>query len=193
MTEQQHLSFALNTGLAHRWREREPTHQKKTERWNGISSLVSHILDQIPAEDRALMTVESWWQMTEAESGRSLEQTFDTDLSIDNDLEKLLNVLLLRSSEPPCNLHGLRAARAIEEAISRKAGYEAKALGQRAQIQDRASTNGGRFLLARSRFCQDRRDRMPNPAHTASTRSNVAHFRFHLVPVDPPSSHHQLR
>ncbi|PTE06576.1 hypothetical protein [Mesorhizobium helmanticense] len=131
LTEQQHLSFALNTRLADRWREWEGTHQKKTERRNSISSVVSHILDRIPTEDRASMTVESWWQMTETGSGRPPEQTFDTDTSIDNDLAKILNVLLLRSSEAPRNLHGLPAARAIEEAISRKTEAEAKANAKR--------------------------------------------------------------
>ncbi|RWB39793.1 MAG: hypothetical protein EOQ46_26545 [Mesorhizobium sp.] len=111
LTEQQHLSFALNTGLADRWREWEGTHQKKTQRRNSISSVVSHILDRIPAEDRASMTVESWWQMTETGHGRRREQTFGTDTSIDNDLEELLDVLLQRSSTSPRDLHGLPAAR----------------------------------------------------------------------------------
>ncbi|MER9307624.1 hypothetical protein [Mesorhizobium sp. M0496] len=132
LTEQQHLSFALNTSLADRWREWEGTHQKKTQRRNSISSVVSQILDRIPAEDRASMTAESWWQMTETGNGRPREQTFGTDTSIDDDLEELLDVLLQRSSISPRDLHGLPAARAIEEAISRKTETEVKANAKRA-------------------------------------------------------------
>lgn len=132
LIEQQHLSFALNIRLADRWREWEGAHQKKTQRRNSISSVVSQILDRIPAEDRASMTVESWWQMIETGNGRPREQTFDTDTSIDNDLEELLDVLLQRSSTSPRDLHGLPAARAIEEAISRKTETEAKAKAKRA-------------------------------------------------------------
>ncbi|AZO68024.1 hypothetical protein [Mesorhizobium sp. M6A.T.Cr.TU.016.01.1.1] len=132
LIEQQHLSFALNTKLADRWRKWEGAHRKKTQRRNSISSVVSQILDRIPAEDRASMTVESWWQMTEMVNGRPREQTFDTDTSIDNDLKELLDVLLQRSSTSPRDLHGLPAARAIEAAISRKTETEAKANAKRA-------------------------------------------------------------
>jgi LmbE family N-acetylglucosaminyl deacetylase len=132
VTEQQHLSFALKTGLTDRWRERALTEQKKNERRNGISSLVARILERIPAEDCASMTVESWWQMSEIESGRPRKETFETDTSIDDDLEGILEVLLLRSSASPHNLHGLPAGRAIEEAISRRAENEAKAKAKRA-------------------------------------------------------------
>lgn len=132
LIEQQHLSFALNARLADRWREWEGTQQKKTQRRNSISSVVSQILDRIPAEHRASMTVESWWQMTDPGNGRPREQTFDADTSIDNDLEELLDVLLQRSGTSPHDLHGLPAARAIEEAISRKTETEANANAKRA-------------------------------------------------------------
>ncbi|MER9578652.1 hypothetical protein NKI78_23920 [Mesorhizobium sp. M0400] len=132
LTEQQHLSFALKTGLAERWRDWEVTEQRKNDRRNSISNLVSRILEWIPDEDRALMTVGSWWQMTETESGRPRNETFETDTSIDNDLERLLEVLDLRSSIPPRNLHGLPAKRAIKEAISLRVENEAKAEAQHA-------------------------------------------------------------
>lgn len=132
LTEQQHFSFALRTGLAERWRDWEVTDQKKTERRNSISSLVSRILERVSGEDRASMTVESWWKTTETESGRPRDETFKTDASMDNDLERLLEVLDLLSSAPPRDLHGLPAARAIEDAISRRAANEAKAAAKRA-------------------------------------------------------------
>jgi hypothetical protein len=101
MTDQQHLSFALKTGLAERWRDWEETEQKRIERRNSISNLVSRILERVPDEDRASMTVDSWWKTTETESGRPRNETLETATSIDNDLERLLEVLDLRSSAPP--------------------------------------------------------------------------------------------
>jgi hypothetical protein len=92
--------------------------QKRAERRNSISSLVSRILERVPDEDRASMTVDSWWKTTEAESGRPRDETFETAASIDDDLERLLDVLDLRSSTPPRNLYGLPAAGAINDAIS---------------------------------------------------------------------------
>lgn len=131
LSEQQHLSFALKTSLTERWRDWEVTEQKKNERRNSISNLVARILACIPNEDRASMTVDSWWQMTQTESGRPRKETFETDTSIDNDLESLLEVLDLRSSAPPRNLHGLPAERAIKEAISLRAENETKARAKR--------------------------------------------------------------
>ncbi|MER9064145.1 hypothetical protein [Mesorhizobium sp. M0698] len=132
LAEQQQLSFALKTGLAERWRDWEVTEQRKNERQNSISNLVSRILDLIPDEDRALMTVDSWWQMTETESGRPRRETIETDTTIDSDLERLLEVLDLRSSASPRNLHGLPAERAVREATSLRAANEAKAKAKRA-------------------------------------------------------------
>lgn len=130
LTEQQHFSFALHTGLASRWHEWEAAERKRTGRRNHVSSLVARILDMIPAEDRGSMTVASWWQMTKR--GRPRQQAFDADSSIDSDLEGLLDALLLRSSTSPRNFHDLPAARAIKEAISRKAENDAKATAKRA-------------------------------------------------------------
>lgn len=139
LAEQQHLSFALKTGLAERWRDWELTERRKNERRNSISSLVSGILERIPDEDRALITVDSWWQMTDTESGRPRKETFETDTSIDNDLERLLEVLNLRSSSSPNNLHGLPAERVVKKAISLRAANEAKAKAKRAaeEVDDR--------------------------------------------------------
>jgi hypothetical protein len=78
------------------------------------------------------MTVDSWWKTTEAESGRPRDETFETAASIDDDLERLLDVLDLRSSTPPRNLYGLPAAGAINDAISLRAANEAKAAAKRA-------------------------------------------------------------
>ncbi|MER8607342.1 hypothetical protein NKH48_27165 [Mesorhizobium sp. M1233] len=132
LADQQHLSFALKTGLAERWRDWEVTEQRKNERQNSISNLVSRILDLIPDEDRASMTVDSWWQMAETESGRLRKETIETDTTIDSDLERLLEVLDLRSSASPRNLHGLPAERAVKEATSLRAANEAKAKAKRA-------------------------------------------------------------
>lgn len=132
LTEQQHFSFALKTGLAERWRDWEAAEQKRAERRNNISSLVSGILERVPDEDRASMTVDSWWKTTEAESGRTRDDTFETNASIDDDLERLLDVLDLRSSTPPRNLYGLPAARAVNDAISLRAANQAKAAAKRA-------------------------------------------------------------
>jgi hypothetical protein len=132
LTEQQHLSFALTVDLAGRWRDWEITKRKRSERRNNISRLVSRILEKIPEEDRASLTVESWWQITDTESGEARKETLEADISIDSDLEDILDVLLLRSSSSPRNLHGLPAASVIEEALSRKAVNEARAKAQRA-------------------------------------------------------------
>lgn len=70
LTDQQQLSFALRPGLAERWRDWELTEQRKAERRDRIAGLVSGILERIPDQDRALITVDSWWQMIDAESGR---------------------------------------------------------------------------------------------------------------------------
>jgi hypothetical protein len=145
LTEQQHLSFALKTSLADRWRDWEVTEQKKNERVNNISSLVSRILERIPDEDRASMTVDSWWQIIEPESGRPRKETFETDSSIDSDLVRLIEVLDLRSSAPPPNFHGLPAERAIREAISLWAENEARAKAKRAAEE----ADGRRQLLIR--------------------------------------------
>ncbi|MDF3154051.1 hypothetical protein P3C58_18905 [Mesorhizobium sp. XAP10] len=130
LTQQQHLSFALTTGLAGRWHDWEAADRKRIGRRNHVSSLVSRILDLIPAEDRGSMTVESWWQMTKR--GRPRQQAVDAESSIDSDLEGLLAVLCLRSSTSPTTLHDLPAARAIKEAISRKTENDAKAQAKRA-------------------------------------------------------------
>lgn len=132
LTEQQRFSFALKTGLAERWRDWEVNEQKKIERRNSISSLVSRILERIPDEDRASMTVDSWWMTAETESGRPRDETFETATSIEIDLESLLEVLDLRSSPPPRDLYGLPAERAIKDAISLRAENEAKAEAKRA-------------------------------------------------------------
>lgn len=145
LTEQQHLSSALKTSLADRWRDWEVTEQKKNERVNNISSLVSRILERIPDEDRASMTVDSWWQIIEPESGRPRKETFETDSSIDSDLVRLIEVLDLRSSAPPPNFHGLPAERAIREAISLWAENEARAKAKRAAEE----ADGRRQLLIR--------------------------------------------
>lgn len=111
LTEQHHLSFALNTGLAGRWRDWELAEIGRIGRREHVSSLVSQILDLIPEGDRGSMTVASWWQMTT--KGRPRAQTFDADSSIDKDLQQLLDVLLLRSNSSPRHLHDLPATDAI--------------------------------------------------------------------------------
>jgi hypothetical protein len=131
LTEQQHNSFALTANLAERWHDWEVSEREKNERRNKISSLVTRILGQIPEQDRASMTVDSWWKTTEPESGRSRTETFETDTSVDSDLERLLEVLDLQSSAPPLNLHGLPAERAIMEAVALRAKNEAKAKAKR--------------------------------------------------------------
>lgn len=77
------------------------------------------------------MTVESWWQVIDTKSGMARKETFVADNAIDNDLEKLLDVLLLRTSASPRGLYGLPAEGAIEEALSRRAENEAKAKEKR--------------------------------------------------------------
>ena len=89
LTEQQHLSFALKASLAERWRDWNAAEQKKTERRNSISNLVSRILRRIPREGRASMTVDSWWQMTDSASGKPRSETFESDTSIHNDWSDL--------------------------------------------------------------------------------------------------------
>lgn len=132
LTDQQHLSFALKTGLAERWRDWEATEKKRNERRDNISRLVSRILERLPDEARASMTVDSWWKMIDTESGRPRDETIETATSIEKDVEELLKVLDLRSSTPPRDLHGLSAERAIEDAISLRAENEAKAEAKRA-------------------------------------------------------------
>lgn len=163
VTEQQHLSFALKTGLADRWREWEVHEQKKNERRARISGLVTRILERIPAEDRISMTVESWWQMSEMESGRPREETLETDISIDNDLEALLEVLSLRSSITPRNLHGLPARRAVNEAIARRANNEATAKAKRAADQADARRQSMIRLSEQALDTQDRADFLCTP------------------------------
>lgn len=131
LTEQKHSSFALNAELARQWHEWQTAEGKRSERRDTISNLVLQILHRIPAKDRAAMTVDSWWQTTDAESTKFQEPTFDTDTSMDSDLEKLLSVLLRQSSEPPHSLHGLPAARAIKEAIALRSVEQAQIKAKR--------------------------------------------------------------
>ncbi|MEI5676687.1 MULTISPECIES: hypothetical protein [unclassified Mesorhizobium] len=126
LTEQQHLSFALTSSLADRWRGWEAAERSKRERADKISSLVSRILDNIPEKARGSMTVESWWQVIDTKSGMARKETFVADNAIDNDLEKLLDVLLLRTSASPRGLYGLPAEGAIEEALSNEAKAKEK-------------------------------------------------------------------
>lgn len=155
LTEQQHLSFALKTSLAERWRDWEVAEQKKNERVENVSSLVSRILERIPYEDRPSMTVDSWWEMTE--DGRSRKETFETESSIESDLARLLDVLDLRSSAPPRNLHGLPAKRAIKEAISLRAENEARAEAKR--TADEADSRR-QSLIRLSEQALDEKDRV---------------------------------
>lgn len=143
LTEQHQLSFALNADLAGRWRDWEAAERRRTGRRDHVSSLVSQILELIPADDRGSMTVASWWQMTK--KGRPREQTFDADSSTDRDLEQLLDVLLLRSNTSPRDLHDLPAAGAIGQAIIRKAEDDAKAR----DMQAKEEADGRRQSLIR--------------------------------------------
>lgn len=169
LAEQQRFSFALTSGLAERWRVWEVTEQRKIERRNSISSLVSRILERIPGEDRASMTVDSWWMTVETESGRPRDETFEAATSIENDLESLLEVLDLRSSAPPRDLHGLPAERAIKGAISRRAENEAKAKAKRATDEADSRRQSLIRLSEQALDEQDRADffRMPLPDHGA--------------------------
>lgn len=156
LTDQQNLSFALKTGLAERWREWEVSDQKRTERRKSISRLVSRILERLPDESRSSMTVDSWWRTIDTESGRPQDATIETATSIEKDLEGLLEVLDLRSSAPPRDLHGLPAERAIEGAISLRAENETKAEAKRAA--DEADSRR-QSLIRLSEQVLDNRDR----------------------------------
>lgn len=109
------------------------------------------------------MTVDSWWQMTETEGGRPHKEIFETDTSIDSDLEGLIEVLDLRSSAPPHNLHGLPAERAIKEAISLRAENEAKAFAKRATDEADGRRQSLIRLSGQSLDEQDRADFFRTP------------------------------
>lgn len=121
VAEQKNLQFALDPRLARRWHDWEIAERQRSDRTARVHALVDDILELVPKEYRGGATRDAWLASIDRETGVTMAEAIHDGRTIEQDLVEILDVLTLKSDALPKSTCGLPVARAMEEALPRRA------------------------------------------------------------------------